>query len=107
MELMSAKLTGKSEDPTDAEGGKRMTKREWIHRGAIPYEGDECKVWPFKVNRHGKGHIKPRNTDDKMDVQRYIMMCMGNKMDGLTVRTTCPNKACCNPKHIYLVTFLG
>lgn len=90
---------------THGDPNKRLVRRgdarKFLHEVAIPYEGDDCLIWPFAKTK-GYGWIK------HLGKGAYVHRVVCELVHGTppnpndVTRHSCGNGhlACCNPKHL-------
>lgn len=77
----------------------KAAARFWSH----VEEGEGCREWKIAKDRHGYGQFK-YNGKTRTAHRIAYELTVGPIPEGMQVDHTCHRPACCNPRHLRLVT---
>lgn len=61
---------------------------------------DDCRIWTGCVTAQGYGRVHFKELG-MMDVRRFRWLMIHGLEGDERISTTCGNKLCCNPEHLY------
>ena len=84
-------------DPLGGRATMRGEPARFLQEVVLPYDGDDCLLWPYSCKNGGYGQLGQQNVS--------VIVCKhanGPAPDGKKHAChNCGNPSCCNPKHLH------